>query len=99
MGKLRVLSGDEVDIFRNRERLTSMANAAIESELHEQLNRLPLELQRQVLDFACALVAARPRGVVGQRLLAFAGAIPTNDLAEMSHAIDEGCVRIDDRDW
>ncbi len=76
-----------------------MTNATIESELHEQLNQLPLERQRQVLDFACALVAARPRGVAGQRLLAFAGAIPANDLAEMLHAIGEGCGRIDDRDW
>jgi hypothetical protein len=94
-----VLSGDEIDIFGNRERRTFMTNATIESELHEQLNRLPLDRQRQVLDFACALVAARPRGVVGQQLLAFAGAIPANDLVEMSHAIDEGCGRIDDRDW
>lgn len=76
-----------------------MTNATLERELHKQLNQLPLERQQQVLDFASALVAARPRGVAGQHLLAFAGAIPENDLLEMSHAIGEGCGRIDDRDW
>lgn len=76
-----------------------MTNATLERELHKQLNQLPLERQRQVLDFACALVAARPHGVAGQRLLAFAGAIPENDLLEMSHAIGEGCGRIDDHGW
>ncbi len=76
-----------------------MTNALLESAIREQLNRLPLERQRQVLDFARSLVDARPRGVSGKQLLTFAGAIPQSDLADISQAISEGCGRIETHDW
>lgn len=72
-----------------------MAQASLAKEIVTQVERLPLEQQRQVLDFARALAATQPRGVPGHTLLEFAGAIPADDLALMSEAIEEGCEQSD----
>jgi hypothetical protein len=61
----------------------------------EELKSLPYELQWRVFEFTRALVASVPRGVPGQRLLRFAGAIPLGHLQLMSQAIEEGCERMD----
>ncbi len=71
----------------------------LETEIREQLSQLPLEQQRQVLEFARALVAARVRGVPGQALLRFAGAIDAEDLAAMTQAIEEGCEQVQSDEW
>ena len=68
-----------------------MAQASLAKEIVAQVERLPLEQQRQVLDFARALAATQPRGVPGHTLLGFAGAIPADDFTMMSQAIEEGC--------
>lgn len=67
-----------------------MVTQTLASEIHEQLDRLPPEQQRQVLDFARSLVAAQVRGVPGKDLLRFAGGIDTEDLQAMKQAIEEG---------
>ena len=56
-----------------------MSISTLESEICAQLQQLPIEQQRHVLEFVRALVAARVRGVPGQALLRFAGAIEAND--------------------
>lgn len=76
-----------------------MATQALEAEIREQLNRLPPEQQHQVLEFARSLVAARVRGMPGNALLPFAGAIDADDLATMKQAIEEGCERVSQDDW
>ena len=75
-----------------------MVSPLLEQELREQLNHLPAGQQRQVLDFARALVAARPRGVAGRDLLAMAGLIPAPDLAAIAEAVRD-CERVDAHDW
>ena len=65
----------------------------------DELKTLPDDLQRQVLDFVYALKASIRNGVPGKHLLRFAGYIPEDDLLRMSHAIEEGCGRIDPNDW
>jgi hypothetical protein len=72
-----------------------MVSSALEMEIREQLDRLPLDQQRQVLDFARALAVTRPVGVPGTALLRFAGTIAPDDLATMAQAIEEGCETID----
>ena len=64
-----------------------MIDASIESQLSSCLGRLPVEQQRQVLDFARALVTASPTGVRGSSLLGFAGTIDAGDLNLMEQAI------------
>lgn len=72
---------------------------SIEQELNHHLASLPTAQQRQVLDFARALSAARVRGAKGSSLLSFAGTIPTDDLSQMQTAIDADCGRVDARAW
>jgi len=71
----------------------------LQTRLLEELEKLPYELQRRVLDFAQALALSRPKGVPGRELLRFSGAISLGDLREMSQAIDEGCERVDPSEW
>jgi hypothetical protein len=71
-------------------------SASIKQEIIKQLDKLPLELQRRVLDFAHALVMSTPRGMSGKDLLRFAGIIDEEDLKAMEKAIEEGCERIDE---
>jgi hypothetical protein len=71
----------------------------LETEICEHLHQLPLEQQRQVLEFVRALVTAQVRGVPGQALLRFAGAIDASDLAAIAQAIEDGCEQVNGEDW
>jgi hypothetical protein len=72
--------------------------SAIKEKVLEQLDVLPDELQRRVLDFAQALALSLPKGVPGANLLRFAGSIPPDDLRLMSEAIESGCEEVGD-EW
>jgi hypothetical protein len=72
---------------------------SIKRKLLEQLEALPYEFQRRVLDFAQALALSVPKGIPGEQLLRFAGAIPADDLQMMAQAIEAGCERIDWDEW
>jgi hypothetical protein len=74
-----------------------MANSSIKMEIVEQIERLPYELQRQVLDFVREL--SRPKGVPGKQLLHFAGIFKTDDLQAMSKAIEAECEKVDMNEW
>lgn len=65
----------------------------------EQLKDLPQELQWRVLEFARALARSTPRGVPGQELLRFAGAISPDDARLMREAIERGCEQVDANEW
>lgn len=71
-----------------------MTESAITRQLVEQVDQLPLEFQRKVLDFAQALALALPKGVPGRSLLRFAGAIEAEDLRAMSDAIQADCGQV-----
>jgi hypothetical protein len=76
-----------------------MIDSTLETEIQEQLSQLPLEQQRQVLEFARALVTARVRGVPGHTLLRFAGLMADDDLALMKQAIEEDCEQVQLNEW
>ena len=84
-------------IFEHHERPrkwdTPMVSPVLEQQLHEQLNHLPAGQQRQVLDFARALAASRPRGVPGRDLLPLAGTIGADDQAVAD------CEQVDAHGW
>lgn len=65
----------------------------------EQLKDLPQELQWRVLEFARALARSTPRGVPGQELLRFAGAISPDDAKLMRETIERGCEQVDANEW
>ena len=71
----------------------------LETEICEYLHQLPLEQQRHVLEFVRALATAQGRGVPGQALLRFAGAIDASDLATMAQVIEDGCEQVHGEDW
>jgi hypothetical protein len=64
---------------------------AIKEKLLEQVNTLPENMQRRVLDFAQALAMSTPKGVPGKQLLKFAGGISAEDARQMMKAVEEGC--------
>jgi len=72
---------------------------AITQQIVKQLDQLPFELQRRVLDFTRALVLSLPRGVPGKQLLRFAGTIGLDDIQAMSQAIEAGCEKVDRNEW
>ena len=72
-------------------------NSAIKTKVIEQLEALPENLQRQVLEFVQALQTLVPRGVPGEQLLQFAGAIPLDDLELMRQAIEDECEQVSSR--
>ena len=76
-----------------------MTESVITQQLVEQVDQLPLELQKKVLDFAQALVLTLPRGVPGRSLLKFCGAIDADDLRLMAEAIEAGCEQVDADEW
>jgi hypothetical protein len=74
--------------------MTTIANQII-----RELDQLPPELQRRVLDFAQALALSLPKGVPGKELLRFAGSIAPEDIAAMEQAIQAGCEKVDANEW
>ncbi len=74
-------------------------SVVLKKQILEQLDILPYEQQRRILDFARALAASVPAGVAGRELLRFAGTIDANDLQLMAQAIEDGCERIDLDEW
>jgi len=65
-------------------------SSIIKNKVIEQLETLPENLQRQVLAFVQSLQTVARRGVPGNQLLEFAGAIPLDDLELMRQAIEDG---------
>ena len=76
-----------------------MANSAITEELLKQLNQLPLESQKKVLEFARALNVVTLKGKPGKDLLKFAGTIDQESLKAMEEAVEYGCERVDANGW
>lgn len=76
-----------------------MIDASIKTEIVQQLDHLPYESQRRVLDFARALALSQPKGVPGKQLLRFVGAIEKDDLEAMTQAIEEGCEKVNLDEW
>lgn len=76
-----------------------MINPIIERDLREQLDKLPTDQQRRVLDFARALATSRPRGSAGADLMYLAGTLDPADAQDMIRAIEDGCEVVNPDDW
>jgi hypothetical protein len=75
-----------------------MTNAVI-TEVVQQMENLPVNLQQQVLEFIKKLTSSMSRGVPGKKLLRFAGITPLDDLEIMSQVIEQGCGQVDLNEW
>ena len=69
----------------------------VKDEIIEQVDSLAAPQQRKVLDFARRLTM--PAGTPGRDLMRFVGSIDPADLEAMSHAIQEGCEKIEPNGW
>ena len=76
-----------------------MNKTAIKIQVAKRLDKLPVELQKQVLDFTEDLVMSVAKGVHGKRLLKFSGAIAEKDADAMIQAIEESCEKVDINGW
>ena len=71
----------------------------LQKDILDQLDKLPVEHQRKVLDFARSLSKATPIGKAGKDLLSFAGTIDAEDIEAISQAIEEGCEQVNINEW
>ena len=69
------------------------------TQIVQQTEILPADLQQQVLDYAKKLAAFVRQGAPGEKLLRFAGAIPADDLQLMRQAIEANCEQVDTHEW
>lgn len=76
-----------------------MSESVIQQEIANELGKLRVEEQRQVLEYVRSLAEAKPVGVHGKTLLAFAGTIERSDLELMRIAIEEGCEKVSPDEW
>ncbi len=73
--------------------------STIKQDIARQLDHLPPELQRQVLDFAQALAKSYPKGVPGKQLLRFSGIMEAEDIQAITQAVEASCERVDMNEW
>ncbi len=74
-------------------------NTSLLSQVVEQLETLPENLQWRVLEFVHTLKSLTLTGTPGSRLIQLAGGISPDDLQTMSQVIEAGCERVDADGW
>jgi hypothetical protein len=72
-----------------------MVSAAMKEEILLKLEKLPLQMQRRVLDFADALAQSTPKGVSGKALEPLAGTLDDDSARQMTQAIERYCERVE----
>lgn len=75
-----------------------MENSII-AKVVEQMEMLPTDMQRLVLDFTRSLHTTTPKGTPGRHFLQFAGIIPPADAHQMQHAVVIGCGQVNVNEW
>lgn len=76
-----------------------MVSEALAKDVVREMGHMPVELQRRVVDFAHALAGSYPKGTPGTEMIKFSGSFSSNDLEEISAAIEQGCEKVDPDAW
>jgi hypothetical protein len=76
-----------------------MSTTSVKLEISEEIDTLPPEDQRKVLDFARALADRRLRAQGKEKLRPFAQGFDLKDLEAMRKVIEEDCERVDLSEW
>jgi hypothetical protein len=71
----------------------------VRQEIAKQVEKLPPEMQEQVLRFVASLPASAPAGENGARLRQFSASLDSVSAQQMIQAIDEECERVDAGEW
>ena len=68
-------------------------------EIVTRVDKLPPEMQEQVLRFVASLDATPLKGESGAALRQFAGSLDASSAQQMIQAIEEDCERVDASAW
>jgi hypothetical protein len=71
----------------------------VRDEVVARVDRLPAEMQNQVLRFVASSAAPAPRGEPGTDLRAFSGSLDSVSAQEMIRVIEEEFEGVDGLDW
>lgn len=76
-----------------------MVSRELADDVLQEMERMPLDLQQRVFEFAHALADSHPKGASGEDIVRFRGTFSQSDLKDMSEAIEKGCERVDPDAW
>ncbi|QTA81670.1 Uncharacterized protein dnl_40130 [Desulfonema limicola] len=68
-------------------------------EVVDNINYLPYNLQKQVLNYVKQLKKTYENRMLGKSLLNFAGSISKEDLKIMTEVIEKDCGQVDLNEW
>jgi hypothetical protein len=71
----------------------------VKREIVARVDKLPPELQAEVLRFVASLPTRAARGETGAGLRQFSGFLDRVSTQEMNRAIEEHCERVDAGEW
>jgi hypothetical protein len=71
----------------------------VRDEIVAQVDKLPPEMQEQVLRFVASLATPTPKGESGAILRQFSGSLDSISAQEMLRAIEQECERVDASEW
>jgi hypothetical protein len=71
----------------------------VRDEIVARVDKMPPEMQQQVLRFVASLAAPTPKGESGAALRHFSGSLDPVSAQEMLRAIDQECERVDASEW
>ena len=71
----------------------------VQQEIAKYVEKLPEDLQEQVLSFVTSLTTQAPLGENGAALVQFSGSLDALSARQMIEAIDTECERVDTGDW
>jgi len=71
----------------------------VRDETVARVDKLSLEMQKQVLRFVASLAEPAPKGESGAALRRFSGSLDPVSAEEMIRAIEDECERVDATEW
>ena len=71
----------------------------VRQEIAAQVEKLPTDMQEQVLRFVASLSTSAPAGEKGARLRQFSSSLDSVSARQMIQAIEEECEQVDAGEW
>ena len=71
----------------------------VRQEIAKRVEKLPPDMQEQVLRFVASLSTSTPAGEKGARLHQFSSSLDSVSARQMIQAIDEECEQVDAGEW
>jgi hypothetical protein len=95
-GRLRGTKNKSINLAKEDQ---IMIDECIQNELLKKIDQLPINQQREVLEFADNLLKSTSIKEPAPSFLDLFGTLPPEDAREMMEAIEEGCEQVDTDGW